>query len=83
MNLVPQPQISLTIEDQHTGNIVAMVGGRGAKTASRTFNRSTDAMKQPGSTFKIIASYAPAARDPLPRMTSACCASGAYHAWST
>ena len=60
VNLVPQPQISLTIEDQHTGNIVAMVGGRGAKTASRTFNRSTDAMKQPGSTFKIIASYAPA-----------------------
>ena len=60
VNLVPQPQISLTIEDQHTGNIVAMVGGRGDKNANRTLNRATDTLRQPGSTFKIITTYAPA-----------------------
>lgn len=58
--ITPQPQISLTIENQSTGEIVAMVGGRGAKTASRTLNRATSATRQPGSTFKIVSTYAPA-----------------------
>ncbi len=60
INLTPQPQVSLTIEDQSTGYVVAMVGGRGSKTASRTLNRATDTVRQPGSTFKILAAYAPA-----------------------
>ncbi len=60
ISLTPQPQVSLTIEDQHTGYIVAMVGGRGAKEGSRTLNRATDTKRQPGSTFKIVAVYAPA-----------------------
>ncbi|WP_130837882.1 transglycosylase domain-containing protein [Lachnoclostridium sp. Marseille-P6806] len=59
-SLTPQPQISLTIEDQHTGAVVAMVGGRGAKLANRTLNRATDTMRQPGSTFKVVSTYAPA-----------------------
>lgn len=58
--LTPQPQVSLTIEDQSTGYIVAMEGGRGTKTASRTLNRATDTMRQPGSAFKVLAAYAPA-----------------------
>lgn len=37
-----------------------MVGGRGAKTASRTLNRATDTVRQPGSTFKVVSTYAPA-----------------------
>ncbi len=37
-----------------------MVGGRGPKEASRTLNRATDAKRQPGSTFKVLAAYAPA-----------------------
>ena len=37
-----------------------MVGGRGAKEASRTLNRATDTMRQPGSTFKVVSTYAPA-----------------------
>jgi penicillin-binding protein 1A len=57
--LVPQPQVSITIEEQSTGYIVAMVGGRGAKTASRTLNRATDSYRQPGSTFKVLSTYAP------------------------
>ena len=60
VSLTPQPQVSLVVEDQKTGCIVAMEGGRGAKTASRTLNRATDTMRQPGSTFKIVSSYAPA-----------------------
>ena len=59
INLTPQPQVSITIEEQTTGYIVAMVGGRGQKTASRTLNRATDTYRQPGSTFKVLAAYAP------------------------
>lgn len=55
-----QPQVSITVEDQSTGYVVAMVGGRGAKEGSRTLNRATSAKRQPGSTFKIVAGYAPA-----------------------
>ena len=60
ITLVPQPQVSLTIEDQSTGHIVALVGGRGTKQASRTLNRATSTSRQPGSTFKVLAAYAPA-----------------------
>lgn len=60
ITLTPQPQVSIVIEDQSTGHVVAMVGGRGQKTASRTLNRATDAARQPGSTFKIVSTYLPA-----------------------
>lgn len=59
VTLTPQPQVSITIEDQHTGQIVAMVGGRGPKEGSRTLNRATSSKRQPGSCFKVIAGYAP------------------------
>ena len=60
VSLTPQPQISLVVEDQATGYVVAMVGGRGTKEGSRTLNRATDTVRQPGSTFKIVSTYAPA-----------------------
>lgn len=60
ITLTPQPQVSIVVEDQGSGSIVAMVGGRGAKEGSRTLNRATDTVRQPGSTFKVIAAYAPA-----------------------
>ncbi len=60
ISLTPQPQVSLTVEDQSTGYVVAMVGGRGLKEGSRTLNRATDTVRQPGSTFKIVSAYAPA-----------------------
>ena len=60
ISMTPQPQISMTIEDQSTGNVVALVGGRGAKEANRTLNRATSNTRQPGSTFKIVSTYAPA-----------------------
>ena len=40
ISLTPQPQVSLTVEDQSTGYVVAMVGGRGPKEGSRTLNRA-------------------------------------------
>ena len=60
ISLTPQPQVSLVVEDQSTGYVVAMEGGRGAKSGSRTLNRATDTVRQPGSTFKIVSTYAPA-----------------------
>lgn len=60
ITLTPQPQVSITVEDQHTGYVVALVGGRGTKSASRTLNRATNVTRQPGSTFKIVSTYAPA-----------------------
>lgn len=56
----PEPQSSITIIDQHTGYVKAIVGGRGEKTASLTLNRATNTTEQPGSTFKIVSTYAPA-----------------------
>ena len=55
-----QPQTALTVIDQSTGEVKALVGGRGDKVANRTLNRATDTTRQPGSTFKVIAAYAPA-----------------------
>ena len=55
-----QPQAAVTIIDQYTGDVKAIVGGRGDKTGSRTLNRATDTTRQPGSTFKVLAAFAPA-----------------------
>ena len=60
ISFTPQPQISFTIEEQSTGHILAMIGGRGVKEASRTLNRATNTTRSPGSTFKTIAAYGPA-----------------------
>ncbi|MCM1119759.1 MAG: transglycosylase domain-containing protein [bacterium] len=59
-HLTPQPQTALAVIEQETGYVRALVGGRGAKEGRLTFNRATDAMRQPGSCFKILAAYAPA-----------------------
>ncbi len=55
-----QPEAALTLMNQETGEVVALVGGRGDKKASRILNRATDTSRQPGSTFKVLAAYAPA-----------------------
>lgn len=58
-----QPQISFVLMDQYTGEVKALVGGRGSKVASRTLNRATDSARQPGSTFKVLSAYLPALDD--------------------
>ena len=55
-----KPQASLVALDPHTGNILAMVGGR--NYAESQLNRATDALRQPGSTFKPFV-YAAALED--------------------
>ena len=60
VNFAPQPQSSMSVIDQQTGYVKALIGGRGEKTASLTLNRATDTTRQPGSTFKIVSTYAPA-----------------------
>jgi penicillin-binding protein 1A len=59
-SIILQPQTSMTIMDQHTGHVVALYGGRGEKTGNRTLNRATNARRQVGSTFKVLASFLPA-----------------------
>lgn len=55
-----QPQCSMTIIDQTTGHVAAIVGGRGEKQGDRTLNRATGTLRQVGSTFKVLASFLPA-----------------------
>ena len=55
-----KPQAALVALDPHTGNVLAMVGGR--KYAESQLNRATDALRQPGSTFKPFV-YAAAVED--------------------
>ncbi len=55
-----QPQAAISVIDQATGHVVALVGGRGDKMASKTLNRATSITRQPGSCFKIVGCYAAA-----------------------
>lgn len=59
-NFIIQPQTSFVLMDQATGQIKALSGGRGDKTGSRTYNRATGSLRQPGSTFKVLSTYLPA-----------------------
>ncbi len=49
---VPEVQGGLIAMDPHTGRVLAMVGG--FSYAQSEFNRATQAMRQPGSSFKPI-----------------------------
>ena len=61
INLTLQPQVSVVLMDQYTGQVKAIVGGRGEKTTSLSLNRATTGdPRQPGSCFKIVSTYAPA-----------------------
>lgn len=53
-------QSAITIIDVQTGEVVGIAGGIGEKTASLTLNRASASPRQPGSTIKPLAAYAPA-----------------------
>ncbi len=59
------PQASMTVMDPYTGEVKALVGGFGEKEGSLTLNRATDTLRQPGSTIKPVAVYAPALENGL------------------
>lgn len=53
-------EVSIVMTDTATGAVVAIVGGSKEKTTSLSYNRATDAIRQPGSTIKVIGEYAAA-----------------------
>lgn len=60
-------QGAITVAD-YEGHVLALAGGIGEKTVNlglSGFNRATDAVRQPGSTMKPIAAYAPAIENGL------------------
>ena len=59
-SMTVQVQSSFVLMDQSTGYVLALSGGRGEKTTSRSFNRATQSTRQPGSVFKTIAVFLPA-----------------------
>ncbi|MCI5892832.1 MAG: PBP1A family penicillin-binding protein [Clostridiales bacterium] len=55
-----EAQSSIVIMDPSDGRVMAMAGGIGEKTSSFSLNRAVQSPRQPGSTIKPIAVYAPA-----------------------
>ena len=53
-------QTSVVIMDPATGQVKAIVGGRGEKTGSLTLNRAISSVRQPGSIIKVVGEYAAA-----------------------
>jgi penicillin-binding protein 1A len=56
---VIQPQAAMVVIDYHNGYVKALTGGRGEKMVNLALNRAVESERQPGSVFKILASYAP------------------------
>lgn len=55
-----QMQSSITIIDNETGDVAAIVGRFGEKTENRGMNYANAAKRQPGSSIKPLTVYAPA-----------------------
>jgi len=55
-----QPESSMVITDPYTGDVLALVGGRGVKSGNRILNRATQTRRPAGSSIKPISVYAPA-----------------------
>lgn len=54
----PAVQSAMTVMD-YEGRVVGIIGQAGPKEANRTLNRAADSPRQPGSTLKPLATYAP------------------------
>ncbi len=81
VTITPQPQASCVLIDQSTGLVAALVGGRGDKEASLTLNRASYTMRQPGSTFKILTTYAPAIENKVVTLASTIVDEPYEYAW--
>lgn len=53
-------ELSVVMTDVSSGAVLAIVGSSHEKDASLAYNRATDAVRQPGSTIKVIGEYAAA-----------------------
>lgn len=54
-----RPESAMIICDKK-GNVLGIVGGRGKKSESRSLNRATQSIRQPGSSIKPLSVYGPA-----------------------
>jgi penicillin-binding protein 1A len=63
-------QSAIIVTDHNSGKLRAIVGGRGKKTNNRVLNRATQSKRQPGSTIKPIAVYAPALEENVINLTT-------------
>ncbi len=54
------PESAMVITDPYTGDVLALVGGRGEKKGNLLMNRATGATRPVGSSIKPISVYAPA-----------------------
>ena len=63
-------QSAIIVADHNSGKLKAIVGGRGEKTDNRVLNRATQSKRQPGSTIKPIAVYAPALEENVINLTT-------------
>ena len=60
LQLIKQPQASFVLIEQATGQVKAVVGGRGQKEANTDVNRAMELKRQPGSSLAMLSTYAPA-----------------------
>ena len=61
----PILESAMVVLDSQNGSVRGVIGGRGIKEGSRTLNRATQSLRQPGSTMKPIGVYAPAVENKL------------------
>lgn len=59
-SLEKPPQSAIVVVDNSSGKVLGMYGGLGEKTGDRVRNRASQMTKQPGSSIKPLAIYAPA-----------------------
>jgi len=64
------PQSAMVVMDPSTGEIKGIVGGRGKKEGLRVLNRASQSKRQPGSSIKPIAVYAPALEENVANLSS-------------
>ena len=55
-----RPECAMVVLNPENGNILGLVGGRGTKTTSRSYNLATMAKRSPGSSIKPLTVYSPA-----------------------
>ncbi len=63
-------QSAMVIMNPSNGQVKGIVGGRGEKEGSRILNRASQSKRQPGSSIKPIAVYAPALEENIVNLSS-------------
>lgn len=64
------PQSAMVIMEPSTGHVKGIVGGRGEKEGLRVLNRASQSHRQPGSSIKPLAVYAPALEENVCNLSS-------------